>query len=381
MCKEYEKKIAIYGAGKFARMSLAQMVSAKREVDSFIVTDMAGNSDALFGIPVKPVSEILHEKDAFQIVIGVSGAFYDEVLEILDRYGFRDVVFPWLRPMNYKDYQWMNHKDYIDLWYFVQTGSEIDWSNLRTFREKMQWFKLYGITDEIRMLSNKLLVRDWVKKKIGEQYLTLLYGVWDSYDEIDFGMLPERYVLKCNHGCGFNYISYGDNTPTVQTKKMFDKWMSADYSYSWGLELQYNGIARKIYAEEYLENKGKDLYDYKFWCFDGKVEFIMFLSSRGTGLKMNNYDKEWNLLPFTYDYQNTDNSIPKPDKLDEMIEIAEVLAEGFSHVRVDLYLLNNGEIKFGEMTFTSAGGAMRFYPEEYDRLLGDRWMLSMDTVR
>ena len=29
-----------------------------------------------------------------------------------------------------------------------------------------------------------------------------LLGVWDSYKEIDFGSLPDKFVLKCTHDSG-----------------------------------------------------------------------------------------------------------------------------------------------------------------------------------
>ena len=96
----------------------------------------------------------------------------------------------------------------------------------------------------------------------------------------------------------------------------------------------------------------------------------MFLSERANGLKMNNYDREWNLLPFTYNYPNSKKVIPRPKKLDDMIEIAEYLARDFPHVRVDLYQLNNGEIKFGEMTFTSCNGTCNWSDENINYKLG-----------
>ncbi len=53
-----------------------------------------------------------------------------------------------------------------------------------------------------------------------------------------------------------------------------------------------------------------------------------------------------------------------------MLKIAETLSNGFAHVRVDLYRLNSGEIKFGEMTFTSCSGACHWNPPEYNEKLG-----------
>jgi len=243
----------------------------------------------------------------------------------------------------------------------------------RTFNEKIQWLKLYGDTPLMTMLADKYRARFWVEEKIGPKYLIPLLGAWKSFDEIEFESLPEKFVLKCNHGCGWNAIIRDkDNINKEELKRNFDKWMKLNYAFlKGGFELQYRDISPCIIAEEYLENDAEELFDYKFWCFQGKVEFIMFLSERNSHLRMNNYDREWNLLPFTYNYPNSEKQIEKPDNLDEMISLAEQLAEGFPFVRVDFYRLNNGEIKFGEMTFTPASGICGWSSEEINEKLGN----------
>jgi hypothetical protein len=55
-----------------------------------------------------------------------------------------------------------------------------------------------------------------------------------------------------------------------------------------------------------------------------------------------------------------------------MIEIAETLGAPFDFVRIDLYDLPDGP-RFGEITFTPGSGFERFYPDNYDRVLGDFW--------
>ena len=59
-----------------------------------------------------------------------------------------------------------------------------------------------------------------------------------------------------------------------------------------------------------------------------------------------------------------------PKNFQRMLEIAEKLAKPFPVVRVDLYNLD-GKIYFGEMTFTSLGGLMNFYTDEFQLLAGD----------
>ena len=252
-----------------------------------------------------------------------------------------------------------------------RTGKRLDLNNPRSFNEKIQWFKLYGITPEITALADKYKVREYVAERIGEQYLVPLIGHWRYPEEIDFSALPDKFVLKANHGCGYNYI--------VQDKSKLDisdciaqanRWLREDYSY-WGFEMQYHDIERELIAEQYLENTDGDLYDYKVWCFNGRAKYIMFLTNRKHGLTMDFYDRDWNFVPITYDHPNSENRIPRPDNLEELIEKAEKLAKGLAHVRVDFYRTNEGKLYFGELTFTSCSGMCRWNPPETDLRFGE----------
>lgn len=281
-----------------------------------------------------------------------------------DTYRFQRYASPDKYPLILKD------------WFLDCTGEILNLDNPRTFNEKIQWMKLYDSTPIKSRLADKYLVREWVAEKIGEQYLIPLLGVWDSFDDIDFSTLPDRYVLKCNHGCAYNLIVKNKNElDQAKARQVFNRWMNEDFAYKAGLELHYSGITRKIIAEAYIENTGSnegDLYDYKFWCFNGKVKYIQFLSERNTsGLKMAFYDLDWKKQDFVYSYPLDAKEIEKPDNLNEMITLAEKLAEGFNHVRVDFYRMDDGTLYFGEMTFTSASGTCKWVPAEMNRVIGD----------
>lgn len=286
--------------------------------------------------------------------------------------------------LTYKIHKYLPEEKYPEAlkdWFFETTGEVLNLENPQTFNEKIQWMKLYDSTPEKTRLADKYLVRDWVKEKIGEEYLIPLLGVWDNFDDIDFDTLPEQFVLKCNHGCAYNII-VKDKTQfnKEDARKKMNSWMNEDYSFKGGFELHYTNIPRKIIAEKYIENNNEDLFDYKFWCFDGKVEYIQFLSERNTnGLKMAFYDREWNKQDFVYSYPLDTKNIDKPENLELMIELAEKLAQDFNHVRIDFYLLNNGEIKFGEMTFTSCSGISRWEPKKTDLMLGKNFKLYSNT--
>lgn len=255
--------------------------------------------------------------------------------------------------------------------YFDRTGQRLNLSDPRTYNEKIQWFKLYGITPEITMLADKYKVREYVAERIGEEYLVPLLGHWRYPEDIDFAALPDKFVLKANHGCGYNYIVQDKaNMDISDCIAQANRWLKEDYCY-WGFEMQYHGIEKMLIAEQYLENAEGDLYDYKVWCFNGRAEYIMFLTNRKQGLTMDFYDRDWNFVPITYNHPNSGIRIPRPDNIDELIDRAEKLAEGLAHVRVDFYRTNEGRLYFGEMTFTSCSGTCKWNPPETDFTLGE----------
>lgn len=267
----------------------------------------------------------------------------------------------------------------IETEYQKKIGHSLDWNNLQTYTEKMQWEKLYDKNPLKAVLADKYRVREWVENRIGKEYLIPLLGVWDSFDEIDFSKLPKQFVLKTNHGTGTNLIVKDKEKLNIKrTKRMFDDWMRTNYAFTNSLELHYNDIPRKIIAEKYLETESGELEDYKFLCFDGKPYFCWVDLGRFTKHTRKVFNMQWEVQPWTQSsFEIADCDIPRPQNFDQMVEITASLAKGFSHVRVDLYNVD-GKIYFGEMTFTNASGLSRFIPEEYDKVLGEYWNLPLE---
>ncbi|MBN1474641.1 MAG: hypothetical protein JW914_08505 [Syntrophaceae bacterium] len=264
-----------------------------------------------------------------------------------------------------------NYADALKSLYRMWAGKTLDIENPQTFNEKIQWLKLYDSTPIKTRLADKYLVRDWVKERIGEKYLIPLLGTWDKFDDIDFDEFPEQFVLKANHGCGWNIIVKDKHSFDVAAaKEIFNRWLNTNFAFVNGLELHYKDIPPKIIAEQYLENYDGDLYDYKVFCFNGIPYYIGVDRERHTNHKRNYYDLRWNLQPFSISKCPQSVSINKPYSLDEMIYLAKILSRDFAIVRVDFYLLNDSSLKFGELTFTPESGMARWNPPEYDLILG-----------
>lgn len=296
---------------------------------------------------------------------------YDYRLHLLRKKKIRQIAK--LKQIPKTEYPKMLAEKYED-----SIGHKLNWDNLQTYTEKMQWAKLFDKNPLKAILSDKYLVREWVEKTIGEGYLIPLLGVWDRFDDIDFSMLPDRFVLKTNHGSGTNLIVKDKSKLNLKrAKRMFDDWMSIDYAYNSNFEMHYTDIKPKIIAEKYMETSTGELPDYKFLCFGGKPYYCWVDSGRFTNHTRNVYDLNWNLQSWSQCHPINEAEIEKPTNFETMVMLAQKLSEGLSHVRVDFYNVD-GNIYFGEMTFTNASGLERIYPDEWDKRLGDLWDLNME---
>lgn len=250
--------------------------------------------------------------------------------------------------------------------YFRSYKRILNLSNPDTFGAKIQWIKKYGQLERYKDLVDKYKVRKYVEKKIGKNYLINLYGVYNKPEEIDFDKLPNKFVLKCNHGSGEVIICTDKSRIDKELiKKKMNSWLEVDF-YDITKEIQYKGIEKKIVCEEYLQDDSGSLRDYKIFCFNGEPKFIEIDSDRYTNHRMDFYDLNWNKMELRKrKYKNSVNSIKEPNKLDEMLKVARILSEEFSFIRVDLYIVEEN-IYFGELTFTPANGTSQFYPIEKD---------------
>lgn len=266
--------------------------------------------------------------------------------------------------------------------YSLKIGKRLNLKNPVTFTEKLQWLKLNDATPLKTTLTDKYLVREWISEKIGAQYLIPILGVWDSFDEIDLSALPKSFVLKTNHGSGWNVIIKDkSNVDWNKVREKFNNWLSLNFAFIAGFQMQYLNITPKIIAEEYIENGNGNLYDYKIHCFDGKPKYIQLMGDRNPNdgsAKQAFYNTDWELQPFTHSkFTPYKTEMERPINLDKMLKAAETLSEGFPYVRVDLYELDNGEIKFGEMTFTPRSGFFQWLPPETDTLWGEKLKLPL----
>lgn len=372
------RKNLIYGAG-YVGLSYYFRLKKMYNIDGFVVSSKEGYDDFLFGKPIYEFEKLKYSSDEITFIIGVGDNTQDEIVRKLNVKGYKNIIFPYIEPFEYDYYlennNHLNLKEELCDWYRVYTKLDINIKNPITYNEKIQWLKLNDNLPIKRELADKIKVREYVAKQIGDAYLIPLLGIWNTYDDIDFDKLPDKFALKCNTGSGTNIIVKNKkNINHLELKRKFDEWQSLKYEYKSGLEMHYSGIKPQILAEKLLvSDDGKDLKDYKLFVFNGKVKLIQVDIDRQHFHRRNLYTPDWRYLPYSILYPTApDIIISKPQCLDELIEVAEKLGQGFIHVRADFYICNE-KIYFGELTFTHGSGTEKFTPTEFGVEMGS-WM-------
>ena len=268
-------------------------------------------------------------------------------------------------------------KLYVKIHYEYFSENKLDLNNPKDFTEKIAWYKVFYRPKLLNQLVDKFAVRAFVEEKIGSQFLNTFYGVFDDINEIKFDELPEKFVIKATHTSGHNLIVRNKNKLNLdKTKKLLKKWLKINQYYRIGQEWAYKDVKPRIIIEKYLEQRNqKSLTDFKFYCFDGKAKFIDIHTDREDEHKQGSFDLNFERLPFGVSrFKQIYESPEKPVNLKEMIECAEVLSEKLPFVRVDFYAID-GKTIFGEMTFYPSDGRKKFYPEKYNRIIGDYFTL------
>lgn len=269
------------------------------------------------------------------------------------------------------------NKQYIDkMRRFVEgLGVRCNLDDPQTIQEKLMWLNIYDADPQKSICADKLLVKDYARKILGEDIGVPTLRVWNSADEIDFDGLPGSLVLKCNHGSGMNIIVRDKASIDAEgVRSKLRNWMNDDFAFRNGFESHYHWIERKVFAEQFIEVEGQhDIPDYKFLCFNGRPAYMQIMSDRnGAGRRCNYYGMNqgkvttlWRRdFPANYNAEDL-----MPTQFDKMCVYASRLSQAFKFVRIDFYEVN-GRIYLGEMTFTPGAFAFKYGRPEDEIAVG-----------
>ncbi len=262
---------------------------------------------------------------------------------------------------------------YLKRMYAAQLHTKLNLENPRSFNEKIQWLKLYDATPLKTRLTDKVLVRDWVAEKIGADYLKPMLWHGTNFDEIPWEELPEKFLIKANHGCKWQY-RIKNKSIFVENKNLMgyikDKmqyYLVSNFFPMAGFEMQYKDIKPQLLIEPLMLD-GNIPVEYSVFCFNGvpkiyqKIKFtIPFLTSI--------YNEDYSLSDIRFNDGWYYEQAPADDFMKEAVMLSEKLCKEFKLVRVD-WLYYNNKIYFNEMTFTPYSGFYQFEDDKMNMELG-----------
>lgn len=282
-----------------------------------------------------------------------------------------DGFYPFFKycPNKYKNYYFCLRASRI-------LGYKYNWETPKTLNEKIRWL-IYNENLELKSkLTDKILVKGYIASRIGNNHCAEIYGIYNSIDEIDFSILPDRFVLKANHGCRMNvfvknkkfiYKNYKD------LKTITSRWLKTNYE-DFSLEPQYKNINRKLFIES-MRNSDNDIKDLSIYCFNGKP---LFCEIKNTPYEnkayVQFYSTKWKLQDFTHTWEYNSTPIKEPPQLDVILEYAEILSKDFSFIRID-FSYDADNIHVVELTFTPCSAIIPFKEIRTDYLLGEKLII------
>ena len=376
------KSIYLYGAGDAARRMSIFCQDKGIIIDKVFVSTKPDDTMHVMGLDVDCYKKEEIIKDSL-VLVAIAKSSYIDVINRLNDDGVKYVHTPidWY-DLN-RNISSDNYPVSMKEWFVQNRGEILSLESPVTFNEKICWLKLFDPQmNRKRMFVDKYEVKRIISDMIGSDHVAKVYGIWDRFDDIDFDQLPERFVLKCTHGNGYNFIVKDKRRINLSSmKEKFDEWMLIDPEYR-TLELQYKSDHHRIIAEELLESKNGEegINDYKIFVFDGSAKLIQVDVDRFRNHRRNIYSTDWKLLDVEIGYPKAnDVHIAPPGALQDMICMAELIGKGFCHARVDFYYVNE-TIYFGEVTFSHGGGVERITPRSFDVEMGKWIRLPIDEL-
>ena len=268
-----------------------------------------------------------------------------------------------------RTYKWWPDSLWLRIIYKTKFQRNLNLGDPQSFNEKLNWLKLNDRNPLYTRLANKYDVKEYVRECIGEEYVVPCYGVWESFDDIDFDKLPDRFILKCTHDSGGRIVCTDKATfDKRRAKERLETTMRNNFFW-WTREWVYKDVKPRILADMLLDDHtGEVLRDYKFWCFNGVPKY-MYCTIKNDDVFENFYDMDFNVVNIDHGFKRAVPEFDKPECFELMKTLAGKLSKGIPFVRVDFFLVE-GRVYFGELTFYDWAGLRPFATYDQDLELG-----------
>ena len=255
----------------------------------------------------------------------------------------------------------------IKSWHLKRTGRILNLDAPDNFGNKIQWLKIFDVSEEKTKFADIIFARDFIKNHLGEEFVPEEYTKWEKIEDIDYDHLPETFNITASHGTETaKKIIRKSNTKAAQLSAIVSDWLNTNFALK-KKQYELEDICPKILVDQHHGIKRK----LEFWCFSGVIEFVTIDNGKGDTCT---YDLEWNKLDFTPYGRKHVKEIIKPNGFDELSEALQKAVPTFPFVRID-FALSNGKAIFDRFTFAPNGGLFHWAPTSYNKIIGDKIQL------
>lgn len=277
---------------------------------------------------------------------------------------------------------------YTKKYYKIAHRQECNFENPVLFTEKIQWYTFNYRNPLCPFIVDKVTFKQYVSQRLGDGLTIPLIGSWKTIEDFEIAwkienILPKEFCLKSNlqsDGRCIKIIHDKDSVNFEELRAEVAEWLKPENTNINSLARNFYESTPQILAENYMSNFDDQLYDYKFFCFNGEP-FCMYVATEHFDSNGNKdfypimfYDRDWKKMDVRYGNHPNDTDVPKPQHYNEMIQYAKILSKDFPFVRVDFFDTEE-HLYLAELTFNPGGGFTPYYPIEFNRLMGDMFIL------
>ncbi len=262
--------------------------------------------------------------------------------------------------------------------------------NLRApkyFTEKLQWYKLNYVTDNMRRAVDKYEFKKYISEKLGQEgYTAKLLAVYNSPQEVNLkDITAEKFVVKSTLSSDGNYIYIVKDKNTFDTasaeKDIKENWFNPENLLISSYCRAYHKATPRVIVEEFVEELSRSANDYKLFCFNGEPKLCYAAKDHFNDedcvvheFPVSFYDTDWKWLDIRVGNFPNNERFEKPHHFEQMKQIAKTLSADFPFVRVDFFDTEK-KLYLAELTFYPSGGFLPFSPKQADLKLGELFKL------
>ncbi len=271
--------------------------------------------------------------------------------------------------------------------YHHRMGYSFDIKNPKLFTEKIQWYKFFYNNPLCPYIVDKVTFKQYVEEKLGLGYTIPVLCLWNNIQQFEnqwfnWGGLPTEFCLKANlqsDGRCIKIIHDKNHVDFDLLKKEVSQWFKIENTLINTADRFFYNSTPMVFAEEYMANFEDQLFDYKFYCFDGEPYCVYVAQDHfgKDGSHISFYDLKWKKLDVQYGSHIVGDA-EKPKHFDEMVKLSRKLSAGFPFVRVDFFDTDE-KLYLAEMTFNPGGGFVPYFPESFNRKMGELFVLPQDS--